>query len=253
MVLKNKGFSLVGVMVAASVGLLLLMAFVNSMNVNLRMVHRLESKMESMKIEKDLITMFNDTAVCSSSLQNLTVNTADNSLTNLTSILALTPNNPLQALIDSYATNRLVSIDTVQLFKPALKLAGGQNNGPSFDYKVRLTVREKTHNNTGSVMRVEGPTIILGVSGTTVNPAPNSCLDGGPVIPNNIIYECPTLATVSGSVNSSGGGQGGATFYYPCHNTCLGQLQTKPNCSRSPSASGMNCAPPVPVACSVVL
>ncbi len=187
MKLKNQGFSLISVMVAAGVGLIAATALIQQMVNQARMIRHLESKLEANQLKQELALMLGDAANCDASFGGLTGlqvgNIGSDEYSDITSQLTGT-SRPLSQLKSSYSqNNRFLNINEVRIFKPVNKLGGAPSNASPYEIKIKVIVQEK--GGLEMIMQIDGPTIILNVTGGTID-APDACVTGGGSAPFDV-------------------------------------------------------------------
>lgn len=238
MKLNNQGFSLIGVVIAAGLGMVLMTAFAAAYQSNLRMTRHLESKLESMNLKQQLMLILNSTTSCNNSMvPGMPLNVADTlnaEYSDITSVLsAQTEANLLKALVGSYQiNNRYLEITQVQLFKPLKKMDGTANTSTPYEFQLKMAVKEK--GGLGLSMIVDGPSVSLKVSDGVVSSDP--CSTAASRITSSssgetAIRGLPTCKTVS----STAPGNGIAIAYCP-----EGYISTGGGCSGfSPAANSV--------------
>lgn len=184
-------------LIAAGVGVIVMTALSQQLLSQTRMTRYLEAKMEAINLKQELVLMLGSDLNCDASFAGLTVNVANTTGGDYTDITSLiTGANPLNVIRNSYTTNnRLINISEVRLFKPLNKLSGLPNNASPYEFQVRITAQEK--GGLGQGIIVNGPTLVLNVTGTTVDA--NGCVAPGAA--------APTCVT-TGYINVFDGGVG---------------------------------------------
>ncbi len=176
----QKGFSLIGVIIAAAIGIIIATALILQIISSGRQVHYLEAKIESINMKQELILLMNSNngASCNTTFGGMSVNLANSSSGDFTDITSSISGTPLQALVNSYTNNRYIEVTTVKLFKPYLKMDGvTPNNSSPYEFNLKLTANEKSAYG-GMTFNVDGPTIILNVATPPIVDSPDACISG---------------------------------------------------------------------------
>lgn len=200
--MKNRGFSLISVLVAAGIGIFIFSVIASQIVSSTRQVHYIDAKMETINLKQELALLLLNTTSCNGSFAGKTLTITSSSTgddTDLTSTLT----GPLQALVNNYAANnRYISVTKVNLFRPPLKLDGVTPNTAT-PYEIKLSMIATEKGTSGKTMNVDGPLITLNVTGTTVDVT--ACNAGVPWPPGGYYLmqngPCPvgfTAETMSG-------------------------------------------------------
>lgn len=213
--LDSYGFTIVSTLVAAGIGVVIMTAFTQQLVNQTRSTNYLEAKMETLNLKQELTVFItgDNGANCNSAFANKSIsftNASTDQTVNITSTIAGTP---LASLIGNYTTNnRLITITSVNLFHPALKANGSPNTSTPYEFKLKMTAREKFGGSSARTFMIDGPKVILNMTTLPLVNAAGAC--GTP-------YTCPAGQVMSGYTNTGvpiciNGGPAPGTTGSPC-------------------------------------
>ncbi len=238
---SRAGFSLLGVMVAAGIGMILMTAIASQLISSSQQIRYLEAKIESINMKQELIQTLANAVNCNATFSGKTVNLASDASGTYTILTDAINGTPLKSLVDNYALNsRYISISGIRLFKPYNKSTGGLNNSSPYEFHLKIAATEKG-SLTGRLINVDGPRILFVITAPPVIASCAAISSGG------TLGSCSAGQTMIG-INLDGtpqcivsGSTGGSC---PTGQVVTGLSSTgAPICSAPPSSSSGGCPP----------